>query len=61
MKLHELLIKAHELLNDATIEFELTQEAKCKELLGSLYDLLDDEVGSGARDKCESAESSDGS
>lgn len=33
---------------------------KAYEYLGALYDFLDDEVGSKARDKCESAESCKG-
>jgi hypothetical protein len=39
-------------------DFDLAAHGACREHLGNLYDLLDDWVGSGARDKCESAEKS---
>jgi len=61
MLLHEIIIKSYEILDAAQISFELSSEDVCLEELGQLYDFLDDHVGSKARDKCESSESSNGS
>jgi len=57
MERHELLIHAQHLLNGAVLGYELNDERDCLDHLGDLYDLLDDVVGSKARDKCESKES----
>ena len=56
MKLHEILIKCQELVDAATISFELNSDDVCREELGDLYDFLDDAFGSGARDKYESTD-----
>lgn len=57
MKLHKVLIEAQENLDAATVEYKLNREDVCLEWLGQIYDLLEDVVGSKARDKSESAES----
>lgn len=57
--LDNLTTKADNLASDARIEFLMGHPIIVYEILGELYDLLDDKVGSGARDKCESIESSE--
>lgn len=61
MELSELIPRLTTLLrwSDAAAIHDNNEEAY--DHLGKMYDLLYNEVGSGAKDKCESAESSAGS
>lgn len=61
MELRDLMNEIEVLVEKARDDFSSAAHGACREHLGELYDLLDDEVGSKARDKCESAESSNGS
>jgi len=58
MELRDLLTDVESKVKIARINFDLGFFGVCRDHLGFLFDVLDDEVGSGARDKCESAESS---
>ena len=61
MKLTALFYHAELQMNLAKAAYDRGENDVTKEHLGHLYDLLDDEVGSKAREKCESDESSNGS
>ena len=56
--LNDLTSEALRLASLASNAFWVGHPKLAYKYLGILYDFLDDEVGSGARDKCESAESS---
>jgi len=58
MDFNELCIKVKELINHAKVANHLCNYEEAYKHLGNAYDLLNEEVGSGARDKCESSESS---
>ncbi len=53
-----LTSEAHRLSSKARRSFLEGHPVEARDILGKLYDFLDDEFGSKARDKCESDESS---
>lgn len=57
MELHELINKAERLISHARTAVRFKHAEEAYDHLGKLYDLLDDEVGSRARDKRESTKS----
>lgn len=56
MELHDLMTQVESMVRAAKNDFDQAAHGECREHLCGLCDLLYDEVGSGARDKCESAE-----
>lgn len=60
MELPDLMIRVENMVRAAKNDFDCAADGACRDHLGYLYDLLDDVVGSKAREKCDSAESSNG-
>lgn len=60
MKIEDLCLQASNLIYKAKVANHFCSFDEAYEHLRKAYDLLNDVVGSGARDKCESSESSNG-
>lgn len=53
MEIDKLIMLGNKLLSEAQLAHNGANDSECYARLGKLYDLLDDEMGSRAREPCE--------